>query len=417
MRGPRPASPADAAFMARALALAERGIGRTSPNPSVGAVLVQGDAVVGEGRTAPAGGPHAEAAALAAAGAAAAGATAYVTLEPCAHHGRTPPCADALIAAGVSRVVYALRDPNPSVDGAGAARLLAAGLDVVEGVGADAARTLYAPFARWITTGRPFVTAKWAMTLDGRIASRTGDSRWISGPPARAEAHRLRDRVDAVVVGSGTVVRDDPALTVRLDRADTRDGDAGRADSDRDARQPLRVVLDSTGLVPLWSRVFDVTEAPTLVATVAMPAGRAAELRERGVEVVAVAGDAEGRVDIAALLDILGRRGALHVLVEGGAAVHGSFVAARAVDAVWAVVAPVIVGGREAPGPVGGHGVARMADAVRLTNIAFAPLNDDIVVTGTPTWPTNDASSLPPMDDDTSASAHRAPATMSPSAR
>jgi len=385
--------------MARALALAERGIGRTSPNPSVGAVLVHGDTVVGEGRTAPAGGPHAEAVALAAAGAAAVGATAYVTLEPCAHHGRTPPCADALIAAGVSRVVYALGDPNPNVDGAGAARLLAAGLDVVEGVGADAARTLYAPFARWITTGRPFVTAKWAMTLDGRIGTRTGDSRWISSPPARAEAHRLRDRVDAVVVGCGTVLRDDPALTVRLDRAD--------------ARQPLRIVLDSTGRVPLWSRVFDVTEAPTLVVTVKMPAGRAAELRERGVEVVEAAGDSDGRVDIAALLDILGRRGALHVLVEGGAAVHGSFVAARAVDAVWAVVAPVIVGGREAPGPVGGHGVARMADAVRLADVRLSPLGDDIVITGTPLWPPHETT-LPSRAE--AASSH-APATMSPSAR
>ncbi|MCC7020594.1 MAG: bifunctional diaminohydroxyphosphoribosylaminopyrimidine deaminase/5-amino-6-(5-phosphoribosylamino)uracil reductase RibD [Ardenticatenales bacterium] len=385
--------------MARALALAERGLGRTSPNPSVGAVLVHGDAVVGEGRTAPAGGPHAETVALAAAGAAAAGATVYVTLEPCAHHGRTPPCADALIAAGVSRVVYALRDPNPSVDGAGAARLLAAGLDVVEGVGADVARTLYAPFARWITTGHPFVTAKWAMTLDGRIGTRTGDSRWISSAPARAEAHRLRDRVDAVVVGCGTVLRDDPALTVRLDRAD--------------ARQPLRIVLDSTGRVPLWSRVFDVTEAPTLVVTVKMPAGRAAELRERGVEVVEAAGDSDGRVDIAALLDILGRRGALHVLVEGGAAVHGSFVAARAVDAVWAVVAPVIVGGREAPGPVGGHGVARMADAVRLADVRLSPLGDDIVITGTPLWPPHETT-LPSRAE---AAPSHAPATMSPSAR
>ncbi|MFN8421992.1 MAG: bifunctional diaminohydroxyphosphoribosylaminopyrimidine deaminase/5-amino-6-(5-phosphoribosylamino)uracil reductase RibD [Anaerolineae bacterium] len=159
-----------------------------SPNPSVGAVLVLGGQVVGEGRTAPAGGPHAEVVALAAAGSAARGATAYVTLEPCAHHGRTPPCADALVAAGVARVVFALRDPNPRVDGAGAARLAVAGIDVTAGCREPEARALYAPFARWITSGRPFVTAKWAMTLDGRIATRTGDSRWISGPAARLAA-------------------------------------------------------------------------------------------------------------------------------------------------------------------------------------------------------------------------------------
>lgn len=372
---PPTADAADRAFMARALALAERGVGRTSPNPPVGCVIVRDGAVVGEGHTAPAGGPHAEAVALAAAGAAAAGATAYVTLEPCAHHGRTPPCADALVAAGVARVVYARRDPNPRVDGAGAARLAAAGLAVVAGVGAAAAAALYAPFERWITSGRPFVTAKWAMTLDGRIATRTGDSRWISGPAARALAHRLRDGVDAVLVGAGTVRADDPVLTVR-------DADA------RDGRQPLRVVVAGRGGVPLDARVFDVAAAPTLVVAAALPAGQAAALARRGVAVEIVPADGDGHADIGAVLDHLGRRGALHVLVEGGAAVHASLIAARAVDRIVAVVAPMVVGGAGAPGPVGGAGAARLADAVRLSDVAWRTVGDDIVIEARPIWPT-----------------------------
>lgn len=374
--------------MARALALAAKGVGRTSPNPSVGAVLVLGGQVVGEGRTAPAGGPHAEVVALAAAGSAARGATAYVTLEPCAHHGRTPPCADALVAAGVARVVFALRDPNPRVDGAGAARLAAAGIDVTAGCREPEARALYAPFARWITSGRPFVTAKWAMTLDGRIATRTGDSRWISGPAARLAAHRLRDAVDGIVVGAGTVRADDPQLTVRPPfYAGAPDDRIGRSDGAFDGRQPLRIVLDGRGRLPLAARVFDVAEAPTLVATVAMPARRADELRAQGVDVVEVAGDADGRVDVEALLDVLGRRGLLHVLVEGGAAVHGSFLDARAVDAVWAVVAPTIVGGAAAPGPVGGRGAGRLAEAVHLADVTMRAAGDDLVVQGRPIWP------------------------------
>lgn len=399
-RSVEPIDPVDAAMMRRALALAERGVGRTSPNPPVGCVVVRDGAVVGEGRTAPAGGPHAEVVALAAAGPAAAGATAYVTLEPCAHHGRTPPCADALVAAGVARVVYALRDPNPRVDGAGAARLAAAGVAVEADVGADAAAALYAPFARWIATGRPFVTAKWAMSLDGRIATRSGDSRWISGSAARALAHRLRDRVDAVLVGAGTIRADDPELTVRL-AADA---------APPDGRQPLRVVLAGRRGVPPAARLFDTTVAPTLVVAAGLPAGQAAALAARGVEVVVVAGRA-GRVDVDAVLDALGRRGLLHVLVEGGAAIHGSFAAARAIDAVWAVVAPLVIGGAAAPGPVGGRGAARLADAMRLADVTSHAVGDDIVIEGRPIWPADSARRTPADPERTARTAADHPGT------
>ena len=260
------------AWMERAVALAEGGRGRVSPNPMVGAVLVRDGRVVGEGFHRAAGRAHAEAEALAAAGAAAAGATCYVTLEPCAHHGRTPPCADALVAAGVARVVAAVQDPDPRVDGAGLARLRAAGVAVELGVGAEAAATQNAAYLTHRRLGRPRVTLKAAASLDGKVAAPDGSSQWITGPAARADAHRLRAEADAVMVGAGTALADDPRLTVRLP------GWAGR--------QPLRVLVDAAGRVGPGGHLFD-TEAETLVATTpAAPATAVDAWKAAGAEVL-----------------------------------------------------------------------------------------------------------------------------------
>lgn len=362
----------DAALMGRALALAALGEGRTRPNPPVGAVVARDGAVVGEGFHAAAGGPHAEVVALAAAGEAARGATLYVTLEPCAHHGRTPPCTEAILAAGVARVVAAVSDPDPRVAGGGLDALRRAGVAVALGTLAEEAGELIAPFARHAASGRPLVTAKYAMTLDGRIATRTGHARWITGPAARRRAHALRDAADAVLVGAGTVRADDPRLTVRH-------GVRGRA-----PRQPLRVVLDGRGGLSASARVFD-ADLPgrTVLATTADPPPHAARLEARGVEVVRLPAAADGRVDLGALLDWLGARDVMSLLVEGGSAVLGAFFAAGLVDRVVAFVAPKIVGGAGAPGPVGGDGgVRRMPEAVVLGGVRTQRVGDDLMVTG-----------------------------------
>jgi len=362
----------DAALMGRALALAALGEGRTRPNPPVGAVVARDGAVVGEGFHAAAGGPHAEVVALAAAGEAARGATLYVTLEPCAHHGRTPPCTEAILAAGVARVVVAVSDPDPRVTGGGLDALRRAGVAVTLGLLAEEAGELIAPFARHAASGRPLVTAKYAMTLDGRIATRTGHARWITGPAARRRAHALRDAADAVLVGAGTVRADDPRLTVRH-------GVRGRA-----PRQPLRVVLGGRGGLSASARVFD-ADLPgrTVLATTADPLAHAARLEARGVEVVRLSAAPDGRVDLPALLDWLGAHDVMSLLVEGGSAVLGAFFAAGLVDRVVAFVAPKIVGGAGAPGPVGGDdGARRMSEAVVLGGIRTQRVGDDLMVTG-----------------------------------
>ncbi len=363
------------AAMARAIALARRAVGRVSPNPPVGAVVVRDGAVVGEGFTQPPGGPHAEVVALRQAGDAARGATLHVTLEPCCHHGRTPPCTDAIAAAGIARVCFAVPDPNPRVDGAGAAALRAAGIEVHDGTGAAEARELIAPFARWIASGRPLVTLKYAMTLDGRIAAHTGDSRWVSGPASRRRVHAMRDGADAILVGAGTVVADDPRLTTRLD---------GPRPDGGDAHHPLRVILDSRGRVPLAARVFD-PELPgrTLVACVEVPPAYADALAARGADVVRLPAGPDGRVSLPALLDCLGRRGITDLLVEGGAAVHGAFLDAGLAGRVRAFIAPKLVGGAAAPGPVGGVGAAAMALATRLEDVVVERIDDDVLVAAT----------------------------------
>lgn len=354
--------------MDRALAVAARGIGLTAPNPVVGAVLVRDNAVVGEGGHLRAGAPHAEAVALAAAGARARGATCYVTLEPCAHHGRTPPCANALIAAGVSRVVVACGDPNPLVDGRGLARLRSAGIEVTIGVREAEARALNRGFFCFVTRGRPHVTLKSALTLDGKIAGADGTSRWITGEAARAEAHRMRFAADAVLVGIGTVLQDDPELTVRLPGLP--------------AKEPLRVVADSRLRTPLRARLLGAGDPSRVVVACVEPAPAepAARLRARGVRVLPLPGDG-GRLDLRALLVALARLDVMAVLAEGGAELGGALVDEGLVDRVAFFVAPRLLGGRSAPGPIGGSGRA-LKEALSVVGVTVRRLGEDVLLEG-----------------------------------
>jgi diaminohydroxyphosphoribosylaminopyrimidine deaminase/5-amino-6-(5-phosphoribosylamino)uracil reductase len=361
----RPSAADDARFMARALALAVRGLGRTHPNPSVGAVFVRNGRVVGEGRTAPVGGPHAEVTALRAAGARARGADLYVTLEPCAHHGRTPPCLDALLGLGLRRVVVAMVDPNPRVRGRSVRRLRARGVRVTVGVGQAESAAILAGYRSWVLRGRPLVMLKLAATLDGRIAARTGDARWITGPVARRRVHQLRDVHDAVLVGSGTVRADDPALTCRI---------AG-------GRNPVRVVLAGARLdLPMRAQVLDARAAPTWVVMPAgVPSARAARLQRRGVAVIAVPGR-RGAISASGLMRTLALRGITSVLVEGGSRVAADLLRAGLVDRVAWFVAPSVLGGDALPA-VDELGIARAADALRLDDVAVARLGPDLIVT------------------------------------
>ena len=361
----------DEAWMGRAVALAEGGRGTTSPNPMVGAVLVRDGRVVGEGFHRAAGQPHAEALALGAAGPAAAGATCYVTLEPCAHHSRTPPCADALIAARVARVVAAMADPDPRVDGAGLARLRAAGVEVVTGVGAEAAAAQNAAYLTHRRLGRPRVTLKAAASLDGKVAAPDGSSQWITGPDARADAHRLRAEADAVLVGAGTALADDPRLTVRLP------GHAGR--------QPLRVVADASGRVGPGGHLFD-GEAPTLVATTPAAPGTAVDAWKAAGAEVLICNQAPdgGGVDVEDLLRALAARGVLELLVEGGPTLQASLWAAGLADRLVWYLAPLAIGGAGAPGLLGRAGATTLADARRLRLASVDRLGDDLRVIAFP---------------------------------
>ena len=368
--------------MQRALALARRAKGRTSPNPAVGAVVVRDDRIVGAGWTQPAGQDHAEVMALGAAGAAASGAALCVTLEPCHRWGRTPPCTDAIRAAGITDVRVATLDPNPRESGQGVATLRSAGIHVAVGEEQEEARALNADYARFVTAQRPWIVAKYAMSLDGKIATRTGASRYLTGATARADVHRLRDEVDAILVGVNTVLRDDPQLTTRL---------AAEA-LGREPRQPWRLVLDSQARTPPDSRLLDpaLPGRTTLCITAAAPAARVAALRARGADLLALPGDADGRLDLAALATELGRRGVMSLLVEGGATVHGAFLAAGLVDRVTVYVAPLLVGGADAPGPIGGVGVSQLSEAIRPAALRVERLGADVKLTADLTaveWP------------------------------
>jgi diaminohydroxyphosphoribosylaminopyrimidine deaminase/5-amino-6-(5-phosphoribosylamino)uracil reductase len=357
----------DRRWMQRALDLAERGRGLVEPNPLVGAVVVRADQFVGAGWHERYGQAHAEVNALAAAGPAARGATLYVTLEPCCHHGKTPPCTDAIVRAGIERVVAAMPDPFPQVAGKGIALLREAGVYVDVDVAAAEARRLNAPYLKLLSTGRPYVHAKWAMSLDGKIATRTGDSRWISGAASRQWVHSLRGRMDAIVVGAATARRDDPLLTARP---------AG-------PRTPVRIVLGGTGpLAPESQLVRTAREAPVLVVCAdAAAAQGASRLREAGCEVLHIPA-ADRAAQIGPLLDELGRRRMTNILVEGGAGVLGSFRDAGAIDEVHVFVAPLLIGGAGSVPALTGRGATQIADALRLTDWQFETMNGDLLIHG-----------------------------------
>ena len=355
-------------FMRHALELARAAVGSTSPNPPVGAVAVRDGRVVGEGHTQPTGGDHAEIVALRQAGELGRGSTLYVTLEPCSHQGRTPPCTNAIITAGVEEVHASVVDPNPQVSGRGLEQLRRAGIGVTLGEGREEAEELIAPHAKFITTGTPLVTAKFAMSLDGKIATRTGDSKWITSKESRRYVHTLRAQSDAIMVGIGTVLADDPRLTAR-------DSDGAPL-----PRQPLRVIVDSNGRLPP-DAVLLRQPGRTLVFVSDGAAARQSGLESSRAEWVAAPGD-DGRVDLRAMLSELGRRQITSLFVEGGGTVLGSLFDEGLVDRVVGFVAPVIVGGGTAPSPVSGSGVERIADALRLNDVRIERFGDDVAIMG-----------------------------------
>jgi diaminohydroxyphosphoribosylaminopyrimidine deaminase / 5-amino-6-(5-phosphoribosylamino)uracil reductase len=357
----------DRSWMSRALAEAERGRGAVEPNPMVGAVVVRDARVVGVGHHERFGGPHAEVIALARAGELAAGSTLYVTLEPCCHHGKTPPCTDAVLKAGVARVVAAMRDPFPKVDGGGASRLRASGVEVEMGLMADEARRLNGPYLKRLATGLPYVTAKWAMTLDGKTATKTGDSRWISGPRSRSLVHEVRGRMDAILAGIGTVLADDPMLNARPPGP----------------RLAARVVLDGSARLPVESQLARTArEIPVwLAVTDRAPADRLRPLENLGCEILRFPG--EGPVPILPLLEELGRRGVTNLLVEGGGAVLGAFLDTDQVDEVDVYLAPLVEGGSHPFSPVRGSGRRSMVEALRLDHHEASVVDGDVRVRGT----------------------------------
>jgi len=356
----------DLRAMRAALALARRGLGNVWPNPAVGCVIIKDGRVVGRGWTQPGGRPHAETEALARAGEAARGATACVTLEPCSHWGRTPPCADALIAAGVRRVVAAVEDPDPRVAGAGLARLRAAGLAVATGLGAAEAAEINAGFFHRLRLGRPLVTLKLATSLDGRIATASGASRWITGAAARARGHLLRAEHDAILVGTGTAIADDPQLTCRLPGLGHR--------------SPLRVVLDRRLRIPLAAQLFAaVRPVPTWVVTSpTADAARVAALRDAGVEIIAADPDASGQLDLASVLGRLGERGLTRLLVEGGGHLAAALLRRGLVDRLAWFHAPVLLGGDGVPA-VAALGLDAVAEAPGFMRLSSEPIGDDML--------------------------------------
>lgn len=362
-----PSDSIDSQFMARAIELAKCGEGAVEPNPMVGCVLTVDGRVAGEGYHRRYGGPHAEVEALRAAGPAARGATAYVTLEPCCHHGKTPPCVDALLEAGIRRVVVAQVDPFPAVAGRGLERLRAAGVEVVVGPLADQARSLNAPYLHRLRTGRPWVIGKWAMSLDGKIAAASGDSRWISGVESRAFVHALRGKVDGIVVGAGTARIDDPLLTARPPGP----------------RVAARIVLDSLASLRLDSRLVQTAREQPLIVVVGPQAEprRLEALAERGAECLQLT-DQNRAARWDRLLETLGSRRFTNLLVEGGAQLFGDLFDRDAIDELHLFVAPIVIGGAGAPSPVGGAGVRRVAEAARWTTVAWRGSGEDLHWTG-----------------------------------
>lgn len=356
-------------YMRQALALAEKGRGWTSPNPMVGAVVVKDGQVVGRGYHQRAGGPHAEVHAIDDAGEQARGATIYVTLEPCNHFGRTPPCTRKIVDVGIRRVVVAMTDPNPGVEGGGNRYLQGRGIEVITGVCEKEARTLNEAFTTWITTGRPFVILKCAATLDGRIATRTGDSRWVTGPASRRHVHQIRHAVDGILVGVETVKNDDPSLTTRL---------KGETGSD-----PTRIILDTHLSMPATARMLhQASEAPTWVACGPdAPESRRSALEAAGARVIAAAVK-NGRIDLSALMEQIGRMGIGSLLIEGGGRVIGSALAAGIVDKLCLFYAPKLLGGDDGIPMCRGTGPERMQDSIAVHELEVFRFDGDVMLQG-----------------------------------
>ncbi len=358
------------AFMQRALDLARQAKGRTSPNPLVGAVIVKDGKVIGEGYHQKAGSPHAEVHALNAAGEDAKGATLYTTLEPCCHWGRTPPCTEALIRAGIAHVYVADGDPNPKVAGKGVQQLQDAGINVHVGVHRQKASDLNEVHRKYIQTGRPFVILKTAMSLDGKIATASGESQWITSEASRQRGHEIRDTVDAILVGRGTVASDNPTLTTRL--------------QDREGQDATRIVLDSHGRTHTDARIFNAeSEAGVIVAvTPTAPSENIDALEKAGAEVITVP-DAHSKVCFKHLMEILGKREITSVLIEGGSEINASALAAEVVDKVMCFIAPKLIGGQNAPGPIGGVGIRSLTEAVNLQRVSITPIAEhDFLIEG-----------------------------------
>ena len=359
----------DRRHLARAIEIAEQGRGRVSPNPLVGAVLADRDGVIGEGFHGVLGGPHAEVEAITAAGGAdLAAATLYVSLEPCCHHGRTPPCTDAIQAAGIGRVVVASDDPSGHASGRGLGILRDEGVEIVLGGEdlADRARSLNQPFRKHARTGRPWVLFKSAMTLDGKVATRSGDSKWISGTESRRLAHHWRAECDAVAVGIGTALADDPQLTARLDAV---------------VRQPRRIVFDSLGRLPLDGRLIrDAREIPlTVIVSRAAPRAATDALEAHGAQVIVAPGENEPARVVSAL-DQLGAEDVTAIMLEGGPKLAGAFLDAGEIDEIRLFLAPVILGGRTARDPLEGEGVEQISDALRAQALHCEHLEDDLLI-------------------------------------
>ena len=356
----------DEQWMRRAIRLAEKGKGRTSPNPMVGAILVKDNKVVGDGYHAKAGEAHAEIVALERAGEEGRGATLYLNLEPCAHYGKTPPCAPRVVQGGVKRVVIGMEDPNPLVKGKGIEVLKGAGLEVQVGMLEEECWKLNEAFCKYILQKVPFVILKAAATLDGKIATRSGDSKWISGEASRRLVHRLRNQVDGILVGIGTVLRDNPLLTSRI----------------RGGRDPYRIVLDSRLRIPEEANVIGMSPSKVIIAaTESAPGERIEKLEKRGVRVLTL-DSREGRVDLKSCLSKLGEMGITSLMVEGGSQVNGSFLDEGLIDKLILFLSPRVIGDEQAPGIFGGRGVSRLQEAVCVREIRVKKVGKDVIVEG-----------------------------------
>jgi diaminohydroxyphosphoribosylaminopyrimidine deaminase / 5-amino-6-(5-phosphoribosylamino)uracil reductase len=367
----------DLELMQQAIVCAQSVEGRTSPRPPVGAVIVQNNVIVGRGATSPPYGPHAEIHALNEAGTAAAGAELYTTLEPCCVTIHTPPCTKAIIAAGIRRVIVGSLDPNPLVSGRGVAQLQEAGISVVTGVADQKTSALIHPFATYITQCRPYVTAKWAMTLDGKLATYTGDAYWISGSAARLWVHNLRDRVDAIMIGAGTAHADNPHLTVRLTETQRFHKRIPRQD-------PWRIIISTQGRLGEHLNLLQeqLASRTCVIVGETCPRQQREDLQQRGVEVIVVVVNETGQVDLVAALKALAQKGIMHVLLEGGSHLLGNAFEHNLIDHVAAFIAPKLVGGVNAPSPIGGTGLAMMQHARILQNMSTQVMDEDLLIEG-----------------------------------